>query len=204
MPPWGLVRICTASRWRRSTAGLTLTWPSLRRSLSLALEIWPIGIPGGYSDCSGPALKPAVTTCWPTASWNGPDCGRSWTQQLVGVADGGHEHAGVAPGVLDLGRDRHRVVGDQRDDRDGRIDGRDPADEAAVADHRVIDVDAVVGALVDLDRRVPQGRIAADHVRRDRLVGLDPERVVEADQLGELAVLQLRGLGAGELGRAAC
>ena len=120
LAPWGLVRIWTASRWRRSTSGSTWTWPVLSRLFWLAFETVPIGIPGGYSDCSGPDLEAGRHHLLADGLLERAGLRQVLEEQLVGVADGRHQHAGVADGVLDLGRHRHRVVGDQRDDRDGR------------------------------------------------------------------------------------
>ena len=55
--------------------------------------------------------------------------GRYWSSSWFGLPTAGYEHAGVAVLVLDLGGDGERVVGDQGDDRDGRGDVRDLADQ---------------------------------------------------------------------------
>ena len=80
--------------------------------------------------------------------------------------------------------------------------GRDLGDlphQRAVADHRVVDPDAVVGALIDLDGRVPQRRIAAEQMGGNRGVTADADRVVQADLAGQLDVLDLGALSGGEL-----
>ncbi len=144
----------------------------------------PGGEPGGHDQLAG--------------RWTGlPGTGRLEVlqQQLVGVADRRDEQPGVAAGVLHLRGDGVGVIGDQRDDRDRRVDGRDLADQRAVAEDRILQLYAVIGALVDLDRLVPERRVAGDHVRADGVIGADADAVVEPDLLVQLDVLDLGGLG---------
>ena len=65
VPACGRIKIWTTSRWRRSAAGSTCTWPLPNSVFWLAFETWPIGIACGNRESSGPDLNPAVTTCWP-------------------------------------------------------------------------------------------------------------------------------------------
>ena len=46
-----------------------------------------MGIPGGYSESSGPDFHPAVTTCWPTET--GARRGRYWSSSWFGLPTAG-------------------------------------------------------------------------------------------------------------------
>ena len=113
--------------------------------------------------------------------------GRSDEHELVRVPDRGLEHADVTDAaVLHLSGDVDRVVGDQGDDRVPRGDVRHQADEPVLADHRLVQLHALIGARVDLDVVVPQRRVVSDHVRGHGSYALTPMRVVELDELIEL------------------
>src|SRR5215212_4874256 len=73
-------------------------------------------------------------------------------QQVVGVADLGTDDPVGALGHH-LGRHRAALVGDQAHGRRAAGGRGDLAGEAVARDHRLVDVDAVVRALVDLHAR---------------------------------------------------
>src|SRR5207249_5315949 len=68
------------------------------------------------------------------------------------------------------------------------------------ADDGVVDLDSGARPPVDGDRRVPDGRRAADHPGGDRLVSRQGALPVEAEQLAKLLILTLGALRRGELG----
>ena len=159
----------------------------------------PIGIPGGYSDCSGPGLKPAVTTCLADVSWNGPVCGRSWTSSWLGSPTAGTSTP-VSPSeswIWAATAIEWSVISVTIETVGSTVEILPTS--AAVADHRVVEVDAVVGALVDLDRRVPEGRVAADHVRGDRRGRSRSRATCRARPACSAGGSELRRLGVGEL-----
>jgi hypothetical protein len=121
-------------------------------------------------------------------------------EQLVGAPHGGHEHTAVPGRVLNLRRDGHGVVGDEGHDRERRADHGHTTHEATVADHGSVDADAVIGALVNLDGRVPERGITGDQPRGHGVVGAHADAVVETDQTVELGILERLGLRGGELG----
>ena len=111
------MRICTEVKRRSEASGVTGTWPLLSSSFWLKATR-PIGIPGGYSDpdfeLSDGSEKPAVTTSSPEAI-DGV-VGQLLEQQLaLGLPTSGSSTPWSPTGILDLGGDPDRVVGDEHD-----------------------------------------------------------------------------------------
>ena len=186
----------------------------LRRDLDLAVVEQRVlvgvarparsGSRAGTATRSGPDLKPAVTHLLPPAVWIWPrGCGRYWSSSWLRVADRGHEHAGVAAGVLDCAVDRQRVVGDQRDDRDRRVDLGDLADQAAVADHR--DRRSATPSSEPLSTSivcVPERRVAQRSRGRHRVVGArGPRLLSRPSSASSWRFCSSRSLALGELAR---
>ena len=119
--------------------------------------------------------------------------------QVVRVTHGGlHEAVGAVR--HELRRHPAGVVGDQRHARGVRCDVRHAPDQARAADDRLVDAQALVRALVDRDRGVPDRRRAPDHARGHVIVPVgEAGRLVEADQPPQLLCVAFGGLGRGEL-----
>jgi hypothetical protein len=83
--------------------------------------------------------------------------------------------------------DAHRAVGDEVDLSAVGGDLGDPADEPFAVDDGVVDLHAVGGAGVDVDRRVPDVGRFEDHRGGHGVVVADAE-TVEVIERGELAV----------------
>ena len=157
----------------------------------------PIGIPRGKSDSSRAEVKPEVTTVVPSVTRR-----PRWTKSSS--RSSGWPTSGltmpVAPSGITWAETalEASVISVTSDGAAG--DPRDLADQAAGGDHRLVDLDAVAGALVDLDARVPDGGRAGDHPRGHRL-GARPgtSRVVQVDDRPQLRGVALGRLGLGHL-----
>ena len=106
----------------------------------------------------------------------------------IGVIEPGSPRRGASA------RDAEVLVGEQHHDRVAVRDRLDLADEALAVDDRVVDVDAVAGALVDRHGLVPGARGALVDARLDRVVLLQAAggvHLLQALELLELAVLDL-------------
>ena len=153
----------------------------------------PIGSPGGYSESSRSVLAtvPRVTTrspafepraragrCSSSRSLGLPAPTGSTTPKTLRVA-GARRDAG--------GRVARARVGQQRHLRGAAEDRRDAADERRLAHDRLADAHAVARALVDADRRVPDGRRGRDHPPDDGPYSSRPSAPRRLEQLGSCA-----------------
>ena len=151
----------------------------------------PIGRPSGNSDGYLLSIVPRVTTRSPTAI-RPPPVRLNVQRARVAGARGQHD-AGHAPGGRPR-RDARRVVGDERHHGGGARRLRHRADEAVLVEDGHAVAQAVGRALVDLHRRVPDGRGLCEDARADRAVRADAEALIEVQLAAEQLVLALRVL----------
>ena len=165
-------------------------WTSWVSVPSLSMRVTtPIGRPGGIQRRQAVGVGDRAARHDAVADVELRARRRVREQQVVRVAraDGLDDAEDAAGGVTARAETPARVararVGEERHLRRAAEDRRHAPDERLLVDDRLADPHAVARALVDADRRVPDGRRLRDDAPGLRAVVLQAERAVGLDEL---------------------